>query len=403
MGYMLTGKKIIIGVTGSIAAYKVPFIVRLLKKAGAEVQIIMTPAAKDFVTPLTLATLTGRPVLIDFFDKDDGTWTSHVELGTWADLLLVAPASANTLAKMATGIADNLLLATILSARCEVYFAPAMDLDMYKHPTTSENIRKLQSFGHRLIKPVEGELASGLKGCGRLEEPEIIVGHIENHFNESLHFSGKKVMVSAGPTYEAIDPVRFIGNHSSGKMGVEIAMAFAKQGADVDLIIGPTCIDINNKQINVVKVTTAAEMHVECLKSFPDADIAIMSAAVADFTPDTVEQHKIKKEDGLHSIKLKPTVDILADLGRKKKDGQLLVGFALETDDGQVNAGKKLINKNLDIIVLNSLTDAGAGFGHDTNKVTILTKNGDELIFGLKPKREVALDLLSVVRKYINQ
>lgn len=399
---MLAGKKIIIGITGSIAAYKVPFIIRLLKKAGAEVQIIMTPAAKDFVTPLTLSALTERPVLIDPFEEKDGSWASHVELGLWADLMLIAPVTANTMAKMAMGIADNLLLTTLLSARCQVIFAPAMDLDMYKHPTTTENIKKLQSFGHILIKPVEGELASGLKGCGRFEEPGIIVSHIEDFFTDYLPFAGKKVMITAGPTYEPVDPVRFIGNHSSGRMGVEIALAFAKQGAEVNLITGPICIDVDYQGIKVTKVTTAAEMYTECLNIFPDTDITIMSAAVADFTPDTVEQHKIKKEDGLNSIKLKPTVDILADLGNIKKDGQLLIGFALETDSELVNARKKLVNKNLDIIVLNSLKDAGAGFGHDSNKVTILTKNGDELIFGLKSKQEVAIDLLSVIKKFNN-
>lgn len=397
---MLAGKKIIIGITGSIAAYKVPFIIRLLKKAGAEVQILMTPAAKDFVTPLTLSTLSERPVLIDFFDKADGSWSSHVKLGLWADMLLMAPVSANTMAKMATGIADNLLLTTVLSSRCQVFFAPAMDLDMYKHPTTRENIKKLQSFGYQLIKPVEGELASGLKGCGRLEEPEIIVNHIEEYFNNSLSFSGKKVMITAGPTYEPIDPVRFIGNHSSGRMGIEIARAMANQGAEVNLITGPIGIEVEHQGINVIKVTTAAEMYAECLNVFPDCDIAIMAAAVADFTPDTVKTSKIKKEEGTSSIKLKPTVDILSELGSNKKAGQLLVGFALETDNEQANARKKLVNKNLDIIVLNSLKDAGAGFGYDTNKVTILTAGGDKLNFELKSKQEVAMDLLSVISKY---
>ncbi len=397
---MLTGKKIIIGITGSIAAYKVPFIIRLLKKAGAEVQILMTPTARDFVTPLTLATLSERPVLTDFFNKDNGEWSSHVELGLWADLLLMAPVSANTMAKMAVGIADNLLLTTVLSARCKVFFAPAMDLDMYKHPTTSENISRLISFGYKLIKPVEGELASGLKGCGRLEEPEIIFNHIEDFFNTSLPFSGKKVMITAGPTYEPIDPVRFIGNFSSGKMGIEIAKAFANQGAEVNLITGPISIDVENEGINVVKVTTAAEMHSECLNVFPDSDIAIMSAAVADFTPAKVSPEKIKKENGINSISLKPTVDILSELGRNKKEGQLLVGFALETDNEMANARKKLVSKNLDIIVLNSLNDVGAGFGYDTNKVTILTADGNELMFEIKTKQEVALDLLTVLNSY---
>lgn len=400
---MLAGKKIIIGVTGSIAAYKIPFLIRLLKKAGAEVQVIMTPAATDFITPLTVSTLCERPVLIDFFNTKDGAWSSHVELGLWADMLLIAPVSANTLAKMASGIADNLLLTTILSARCKVVFAPAMDMDMYRHLTTSENIQKLQSFGYKLIEPVEGELASGLEGFGRLEEPENIVSKIEEYFNDSPIFAGKKVMVTAGPTFEPIDPVRFIGNHSSGKMGVEIARAFASQGAQVNLIIGPTCIDVNHPGIKVTKITTASEMYAKCKKVFPDTDITIMSAAVADFSPLVEEKQKIKKANGLKSIKLKPTVDILADLGKNKMDSQILVGFALETENELDNARKKMNQKNLDIIVLNSLKDIGSGFGYDTNKITILTKNGDDLFYDIKPKMDVALDLLSVIRNFSNE
>ncbi len=396
---MLSGKKIIIGITGSIAAYKVPLIVRLLKKAGAEVQIIMTPSAKDFVTPLTLSTLSERPVLIDFFDKNDGSWSSHIELGLWADIMLIAPVSANTMAKMAVGIADNLLLTTILSARCKVLFAPAMDLDMYKHPTTSENIIKLQSFGYKLIKPVSGELASGLKGCGRLEEPNVIVDIIVDTLKDSLNFSGKKVMITAGPTYEAIDPVRFIGNHSSGKMGIEIANAFAEQGAKVDLILGPSNNNPEHNNVSVINVTSAEDMYNECVEHFNNADILIMAAAVADFTPEVVAKNKIKKEKGIASINLKPTVDIIAHLGKIKKENQILVGFALETNNELENARKKLVNKNLDVIVLNSLVDAGAGFGHDTNKVTILTKNGNELFYELKPKHDVAIDLLTVLEK----
>jgi len=397
---MLSGKKIIIGITGSIAAYKVPIIIRLLKKAGAEVQVIMTHAATDFVTPLTLSTLTERPVLIDFFDSKDGSWSSHVDLGLWADIMLIAPVSANTMAKMANGTADNLLLTTILSARNKVFFAPAMDLDMYKHPTTTENILKLQSFGYKLIKPVSGELASGLKGCGRLEEPEIIVDVIEKFFTGSLKFSGKRIMITAGPTYEAIDPVRYIGNHSSGKMGIEIAKAFAKQGAKVDLILGPTNNIIEHASVSVINVTSAVEMYYESRNYYKNADIIIMAAAVADFTPDIVSENKIKKDSGVASIKLKATIDILASLGQKKKKSQLLVGFALETNNELANAKKKLESKNLDIIVLNSLRDKGAGFGHDTNKVHIITKNGDNISFDLKSKHHVALDLLAVIDSF---
>lgn len=397
---MLTGKKIIIGVTGSIAAYKIPFLIRLLKKAGAEVQIIMTPAATDFITPLTVSTLSERPVLIDFFDKKDGAWSSHVDLGIWADMLIIAPASANTLAKMATGIADNLLLTTVLSARYQVVFAPAMDLDMYKHPTTNENIKKLISFGYKLIEPVEGELASGLEGFGRLEEPENIVRYIDEYFDDFLTFRGKKVLVNAGPTFEPIDPVRFIGNHSTGKMGVEIAKAFANQGAEVNLIIGPSSIVVDHQGISVTKVTTASEMYSECKKGFPDNDIAIMSAAVADFAPEKEEKQKIKKADGFKSIKLVPTIDILADLGKNKSNTQILVGFALETENELDNARKKMEQKNLDIIVLNSLRDIGSGFGYDTNKVTILTKNGDDIVTDLKAKEEIAQDLLSVIKNF---
>lgn len=396
---MLSGKKIIIGITGSIAAYKVPFIVRLLKKAGAEVQIIMTPSAKDFVTPLTLATLTERPVLIDFFDKDDGSWSSHIELGLWADIMLIAPVSANSMAKMAVGIADNLLLTTILSARCKVLFAPAMDLDMYKHATTIENIRKLQSIGYKIIKPVSGELASGLKGCGRMEEPDIIVDVIADVLKESQSFSGKKVMITAGPTHEAIDPVRFIGNNSSGKMGIEIAKAFAEQGANVDLILGPVNNNMEYNNVNVVSVVSADDMYNSCILHSEDSDIIVMAAAVADFTPASVAENKIKKEVGVSSINLQPTVDILAHLGKNKKSNQILVGFALETDNELDNARKKLVNKNLDVVVLNSLGDDGAGFGHDTNKVSILTKNGEDLFYDLKPKQDVAVDLLTVIKK----
>ena len=396
---MLKGKKIVIGITGSIAAYKVPFLIRLLKKEGAEVQVLMTHIAKDFVTPLTLSTLTERPVLIDFYDKNDGSWFSHVDLGLWADLMIIAPLSANTMAKMATGVADNLLLTTILSARCPVYFAPAMDLDMYKHPTTKNNINTLKSFGYKLIEPVEGELASGLKGVGRLEEPENIVDMLKEDLFESSLFSGKKVLVSAGPTHEPIDPVRFIGNHSSGKMGIEIALAFADQGAAVTLVLGPSFIKIEHPLVEVIRVTTAGEMFQECTSRFSKMDITVMSAAVADFTPEKVEVQKIKKVDTLSTISLKPTKDILAELGKMKSKNQFLVGFALETEKEIEHANKKLKNKNLDLIVLNSLQDEGAGFGHETNKITILSKNGEKQVFPLKSKSEVAVDILHFINK----
>ena len=394
---MLKGKKIVIGITGSIAAYKVPFLIRLLKKEGAEVQVLMTHIAKDFVTPLTLSTLTERPVLVDFYDKDDGSWFSHVDLGLWADLMIIAPLSANTMAKMATGVADNLLLTTILSARCPVYFAPAMDLDMYKHPTTTNNISILKSFGYKLIEPVEGELASGLRGVGRLEEPENIIEILKDDLGQSLTFSGKEVLVSAGPTHEPIDPVRFIGNHSSGKMGIEIALAFAEQGASVSLVLGPSNIDVEHPLIHVIRVTTAAEMFDQCTSIFPQMDITVMSAAVADFTPEVVKDQKIKKEGELSNIRLKPTEDILAALGKMKSKDQLLVGFALETEKEIEHANKKLKNKNLDLIVLNSLQDEGAGFGYDTNKVTIFSKSGEKQVFPLKSKKEVAADILRVI------
>ena len=398
----LSGKKIIIGITASIAAYKIPFVIRLLKKAGAEVQVILTPAAHDFVTPLTLSTLSERPVLTEFFDKSDGSWSSHIDLGLWADLFLIAPVSANTLAKMASGIADNLLLTTVLSARCPLFFAPAMDLDMFKHPTTINNISTLQSYGYKLIKPVEGELASGLKGCGRLEEPDNIVSIISDYFGKEQSFAGKKVMITAGPTHEAIDPVRFIGNHSSGKMGFELATAFAEMGAKVNFILGPTHLKTDSDNIDQINVTSAADMHNACVNIFPEVDIAIMAAAVADFTPAKVADDKIKKNDGLKSIDLIPTTDILAELGHSKKDNQLLVGFALETANEHSNAKQKLNNKNLDLIVLNSLNDPGAGFGHDTNKVTVIAKNGEELAFDLKSKQEVAQDIISEIHKLSN-
>jgi len=394
---MLKGKKIVIGITASIAAYKIPLLIRLLKKEGAEVQVILTPAAKDFVTPLTLSTLSERPVLTALFNEEDGSWTSHVDLGLWADLFIVAPLSANTLAKMATGVADNLLLTTILSARCPVYFAPAMDLDMYSHPTTQQNIKTLNSYGYHLIEPVEGELASGLKGLGRLEEPGNILEVIKKDMLAKARFSGKKVLITAGPTYEPIDPVRFIGNHSSGKMGVEIALAMADAGAKVELILGPSSLKTMHPNIELTTVTRASEMYDQCVSRFAASDIAVLSAAVADFSPSETSTKKIKKENQPDSINLKPTKDILAELGKLKTKNQFLVGFALETENAVENANKKLKNKNLDLIVVNTLEDEGAGFGLDTNKITVLSKKGSLNSYPVKSKKAVAADIVEEI------
>ena len=396
---MLTGKKILIGITGSIAAYKIPLLVRLLKKEGAEVQVVMTDAAKDFVTPLTLSTLSGLPVLSKGFDPETGKWNSHVELGLWADLFVIAPASANSIAKMATGIADNYLLTVCLSAKCPIMFAPAMDLDMYKHPATQENIRTLISRGYRFIAPSSGELASGLCGEGRMEEPQEIFNRIKEFFQKKQRFAGKKVLVTAGPTYEAIDPVRFIGNHSSGLMGIEVARAFADQGADVTLVLGPSSIRPERANIQVVPVTSAKEMFDATTAAFKRADIAVLSAAVADFRPEVTANQKIKKDPNSNEmiLKLVKTDDILKTLGQNKTDKQMLVGFALETENGIENAKKKLHTKNIDMIVLNIMNEAGVGFKTKTNKVSIITKDDKVLDFELKPKKEVANDILNVV------
>lgn len=396
---MLTGKKILIGITGSIAAYKIPLLVRLLKKEGAEVQVVMTDAAKDFVTPLTLSTLSGLPVLSKGFDTETGRWNSHVELGLWADLFVIAPASANTIAKMATGIADNYLLTVCLSAKCPIMFAPAMDLDMYKHQATQENIRTLISRGYRFIAPSSGELASGLCGEGRMEEPQEIFNRIKEYFQKKQRFAGKKVLVTAGPTYEAIDPVRFIGNHSSGLMGIEVARAFADQGAEVTLVLGPSSIRPERANIQVVPVTSAKEMFDATTAAFKHADIAVLSAAVADFRPEVTANQKIKKDPNSNEmiLKLVKTDDILKTLGQNKTDKQMLVGFALETENGIENAKKKLHSKNIDMIVLNIMNEAGVGFKTKTNKVSIITKDDKVIDFELKPKNEVANDILNVV------
>jgi phosphopantothenoylcysteine decarboxylase / phosphopantothenate---cysteine ligase len=392
---VLRGKRIILGITGSIAAYKSAFLIRSLIKEGAEVKVIMTDASKEFITPLTISTLSKNPVISDFF-SEEGTWSNHVELGLWADLFLIAPASANTLAAMATGICDNMLLATYLSAKCPVYIAPAMDLDMWKHPSTKENIKKLNSFGNNIIMPGTGDLASGLYGEGRMAEPEEIIGFLSDHLSISLPLSGKKILITAGPTYEAIDPVRFIGNHSSGKMGFAIAEAAARKGADVTLITGPVSIS-THEAINRIDVTSALEMADACDKYFDDADIAVLSAAVADYKPKIVAGSKIKKSETPLNIELEPTKDILASLGLRKKQSQILVGFALETDNEIENAKKKLISKNLDLIVLNSLNDQGAGFKGDTNKITIITKGNIQKEFQLKTKQEVAKDIIEEI------
>jgi len=398
---MLSGKKILIGITGSIAAYKIPFLIRLLIKEGAQVKIVMTRSACDFVTPLTLSALSQNPVSIEPFSESDGRWHSHIELGSWADIFLIAPLSANTMAKMATGITDNLLMATYLAARCPVFFAPAMDVDMYNHPTTQANISKLQSFGNHLIAPREGELASGLTGYGRMEEPETIVSLLDEFMSRKLTLLDKKVLISSGPTFEAIDPVRFIGNHSSGRMGNSLALEAAQLGAKVVLVSGPVKELPEHENIEIVQVTTAQQMYEACTGRFPDSDICIMAAAVADYIPENPSGSKIKKGEATWTLKLIKSVDILAELGGKKRKGQVLAGFALETDNEISNAKEKLHKKNLDFIVLNSLKDAGAGFATQTNQVTILDKNGEILPFDLKPKSQVAEDILDYALKFV--
>jgi len=398
---VLSGKNILLGVTAGIAAYKTAHLVRLFIKAGANVKVVMTPASKDFVTPLTLSTLSQNPVYSSFFEKgEEGTeeWNSHVELGLWADYMLVAPATANTLSKMANGVCDNLLLATYLSAKCKVYFAPTMDLDMYKHPSTKQSIDKLQSYGNVFIAPSSGFLASGLDGEGRMEEPENMVSFIENDIVNGLPLFGKKVIITAGPTYEAIDPVRFIGNHSSGKMGFELANAAANLGAQVYLVTGPSHEKVSNSLIKRIDVVSAEEMYTEVHKYYGTSDIAICSAAVADYKPKHISDQKIKKSSDSMTIELVKTHDILASLGKTKKN-QFLIGFALETDNEIENAILKLNKKNLDLIVLNSLQDKGAGFKKDTNKVTIIDKFENISEFSLKSKAEVAEDIFNEIFK----
>lgn len=400
---MLSGKNILLGITGGIAAYKTTFLVRLLRKAGADVKVIMTQSAADFVSPLTLATLSKNPVLTDFVNQEDGSiaWNNHVALGLWADLLLIAPATANTLSKMAHGVCDNLLLATYLSAKCPVYFAPAMDLDMHQHPTTLAAFQKLQSFGNTMIPTESGELASGLYGAGRMAEPENILQYLQEDIAKGLPLTGKKVLITAGPTHEAIDPVRFIGNHSSGTMGFELAKKAAQLGAKVTLISGPTYLSANHNAIDVIRVTSTQEMYQACHNHYNDKEVVIAAAAVADYRPKYPYSQKIKKQEGELSLLLERTPDILHTLGQKKTH-QFLVGFALETENGLENAKRKLKHKNLDAIVLNSLSDTGAGFGTSTNKITFIDKNGDTKTFPLKTKPEVASDLWEEINARIH-
>lgn len=402
---VLRGKKIVLGISGGIAAYKTASLVRLFIKAGAHIQVIMTPASKDFITPLTLSTLSKRPVFSSFYKEDETLdsvvenpnhnleWNNHVEIGLWADLMIIAPATANTLSKMANGICDNLLIATYLSAKCPVYFAPAMDLDMYKHPSTKDSFNKLKSFGNTIIPAETGELASGLSGEGRMAEPENIVTFIENKLNLELPLNGKKILITAGPTYEALDPVRFIGNHSSGKMGYDLALCAANYGASVLLISGPTHLSIKHELVQVININSADEMYLQCHKYFKTADVFIGAAAVADYKPKYPEVHKIKKAEDSFVIELEKTKDILESLGFVKEN-QFLIGFALETENEIENAKLKVQKKNLDLIVLNSLQDIGAGFGVATNKVTLIDSNLNIYPMNLKSKEEVANDIL---------
>ena len=392
---MLKGRKILLGVTGSIAAYKAAHLVRLLIKAGAEVKVIMTPAATDFISKLTLSTLSKNKVLVDLFDED--SWANHVMLGRWADVMLIAPLSVNTLSKMANGQCDNLLLAIYLSATCPVVVAPAMDEDMWHHPATKKNINELLSFGNTVIPVEKGDLASGLTGDGRMAEPEHIISFIEEHFFSPRPLAGKKAFVSAGPTYEPLDPVRFIGNHSSGKMGLALAEELYKKGADVTLIMGPSTINLPGNGIKSYRVNTADEMYEACTKEFERSDIGVMAAAVADYTPAVVAGKKIKKNDGELVIELKKTKDILKSLGEKKSGKQVLVGFALETDNEREYAMGKLKNKNADMVVMNSLKDEGAGFGTDTNKITIFDKSGQEFNYELMSKKDAAKNIVDTL------
>ena len=395
----LKGKHILLGVSGGIAAYKCANLIRLFVKAGAEVRVIMTPTAKAFITPLTLATLSKNPIGVDFYNPENGDWNSHVSYGLWADLMLIAPATANTMAKMASGVADNLLLTSYLSAKCPVMVAPAMDLDMYKHVATQRNMAQLKQDGVLFVEATDGELASGLVGKGRMAEPEDIFAAVESHFNDMTDFQGKKVLISAGPTYEKIDPVRFIGNYSSGKMGFALAEAFANRGAQVTLVAGPVDRVVHNSEILRIDVESAEQMYNAMTLHCEEADIIVSCAAVADFTPEVCANSKVKRGEDDLVIRLKPTKDIAAELGRRKRKGQLLVGFALETDNEGANAKSKLERKNLDLIVLNSLKDSNACFGFDTNKVTLIERNGAVTECALKQKSMVAEDIVNKVKQ----
>ena len=397
----LQGKKIVLGITGSIAAYKAAVLIRLLIKKGAEVQVVITPAGKEFITPITLSALTSKPVISEFFAQRDGSWHSHVALGQWADAMLVAPATASSIGKMAHGIADNMLITTYLSMKAPVFVAPAMDLDMFAHPSTTANLNTLRSYGNHIIEPAEGELASHLVGKGRMEEPENIVAYLERYFAQRDELAGKKIVITAGPTYEKIDPVRFIGNYSSGKMGFALAEECAARGAEVTLVAGPVQMKTVHPAIRRIDVESCAEMYEATTAAFTEANAAILCAAVADFTPETTADTKIKREGDDLVLRLKPTHDIAAALGRMKQPHQHLVGFALETNDETAHAQDKLRRKNLDFIVLNSLRDAGAGFRHDTNKVTIISES-DIKEYPLKSKTEVAKDIVDELVMRVN-
>ncbi|SFE97737.1 bifunctional phosphopantothenoylcysteine decarboxylase/phosphopantothenate--cysteine ligase CoaBC [Thermophagus xiamenensis] len=399
---MLKGKKVILGITGSIAAYKAVYLLRLLVKEGAEVQVIITPAGKEFITPVTLSALSGKPVLSDFFENADGSWHSHVDLGLWADILVIAPASANTMGKMANAICDNLLITTYLSAKCPVLVAPAMDLDMYAHPANQRNIDLLRRFGTQIVEPASGELASGLQGKGRMEEPEVIVQRIKEVLAPTpKSLLGRKILITAGPTFENIDPVRFIGNYSSGKMGFALAEEAAKRGAEVFLISGPVNLETNYSSIYRRNVISAKEMYEACREWFPACDVAIFAAAVADFSPDSVASQKIKRNNDDWVLHLKANPDIAASMGQMKKANQLTVGFALETNNEEKNARRKLNDKNLDFIVLNSPNNEGEGFMADTNRISIIYRDGRMEKFPLKSKKEVAADIISAVEKIL--